>query len=90
MACLVSMTGAKVEAMFVHGHCSACGEHMSFEKFCRHTSLIQPSMMVIRRRKKKSAASQSDYINHDGNDNDDPNATNTSIAEILDNLELYS
>lgn len=78
VACLVSMTGSKVEALFLNGHCSACGEAMSFEKFCRHTSIIHPSMIVIRRKKpsKNVDSGEEELLDQ------------SSMSEILENFLL--
>ncbi|KAJ1426606.1 hypothetical protein B484DRAFT_450623 [Ochromonadaceae sp. CCMP2298] len=44
-----SSSGSKVEAHWRGNHCTACGEMMSFEKFSKHVTFFNPTMLVLKK-----------------------------------------
>jgi hypothetical protein len=42
-----STSGSKVEALWQSNHCTACGEGMSFEKFSKHVTFFNPTMVAM-------------------------------------------
>lgn len=45
-----SVNGSKVKAQWRNNHCSTCGEPMSYEKYVKHVSYVQPTMIVLKRK----------------------------------------
>ena len=44
-----SSSGSKVEALYRSNQCTACGENMSYEKFCKHVTFFRPTQVVVQR-----------------------------------------
>lgn len=44
-----SSSGSRVQALWRVNQCTACGETMSYEKFCKHITFFRPTMLVIQR-----------------------------------------
>lgn len=44
-----SSSGSKVEALYRTNQCTACGETMSYEKFCKHVTFFRPTQVVLQR-----------------------------------------
>lgn len=42
-------TGSKVEALWRMNQCTACGENMSYEKFCKHVTFFRPTQVILQR-----------------------------------------
>jgi hypothetical protein len=54
--------GSKVEALWRTNQCTACGEFMSFEKFCKHVTFFRPTQVVLQKQAKSSVIPNSDSM----------------------------
>ena len=52
-----SSSGSRVQALWRVNQCTACGETMSYEKFCKHITFFRPTMLVIQRVDKNASSS---------------------------------
>lgn len=57
-----SSAGTKMEALWRMNQCTACGEHMSYEKFCKHVTFFRPTMLVIQKIDRSTAIPNSDSV----------------------------